>query len=199
MNFMTKKDFLEIIKTNKNELPIDIKLLKKYCPLFLKRTITRRIMDEISSLDLDNTVDVMYKYELVKTKHIIGFYVDVDLLDLTEEEYDLIMGEKFFIAELEYNSDYSNFNSFVDKCSGIESYGIIEKINLFLTTLPNGKEINEMTEAFNNIPEETIEKLSSIIKMNDPISTEVSKIIKLDAVEQMNKKERKEEKENIKQ
>ena len=35
--------------------------------------------------------------------------------------------------------------------------------------------------------------------MNDPISTEVSKIIKLDAVEQMNKKEQKEEKKNIKQ
>lgn len=193
---MTKKDFLEIIKTNKGNFQ-DIKI-ESYCPLFLKRTITRRIMDEISSLDLDSTVDVMYKYELVKTKHIIGFYTNVDLLDLTEEEYDLIMSSKSIVG-LKQITDYSDFSSFVDKCSGIESYGIIEKINSFLATLPNGKDINEMTEAFNNIPEETIEKLSSIIKMNDPISAEVSKIIKLDAIEQMNKKEEEEQKENIKQ
>lgn len=196
MNFMTKKDFLEIIKTNKGNFQ-DIKI-ESYCPLFLKRTITRRIMDEISSLDLDNTVDVMYKYELVKTKHIIGFYTNIDLLDLTEEEYDLIMSSKSIVG-LKQITDYSDFSSFVDKCSGIESYGIIEKINSFLATLPNGKDINEMTEVFNNIPEETIEKLSSIMKMNDPISAEVSKIIKLDAIEQMNKKEEEEQKENIKQ
>ena len=83
----------------------------------------------------------------------------------------------------------------------ITAIGLIAQSALSNTVTIKTESGNVKLVLLNDVKKEdnSIEKLSSIIKMNDPISTEVSKIIKLDAVEQMNKKEQKEEKKNIKQ
>lgn len=141
-------------------------------------TLEDMLNDHVSTF-----ADILMEYELRKLFNIFFAYTNIefDYEYRNNMEYDLIHQSYFYTYVMQFCSgDYAELCDELDVVVGIKDMSILNTFNkkLNVTTL---EDVKEMEKIINSLDVEKLKAVSDIVKMNDPLTKQVSDIIRVDA------------------
>jgi len=162
---------------------------KPYLPLRDKRHALSMFMVHVNLLefDLEEPTEFAIDLEKLYLLHLLlepYTNMEVDVLDLTDEDYDVLVISGFVNKVLEFcGNDYYKMKELVDESfrvqTIIKNYKNIEELNLDKM----GEMIESLKTVFGDLSSEDISNLNSIITANDPLYGKLKEYITTDNIE----------------
>lgn len=149
------------------------------------------VVQDLMTDGYSTLADIYTQYEMRKVFYIMFEYlsnVDFDNKYLNTIEYDCVITSGLFdYIMYDADNDYRRFCTDLDSVVGIRDFSILEMINKKLS-INSLDDTEQMISLLENIDEKTIDKLSSIIEMNDPTTKKISEAVKASAYKEAGKK-----------
>ena len=138
--------------------------------------------------------EILKDYETIKFAFIISQYIGVQISVENSEDavYDLIheIGLYDYIIE-NSRGDFGKFENLVDDMTGIRYYALTSSINNLFNDIPTQEKLNEFKEMFENLDEDKLKQINSIVSFNDPMLKQVANVLSTDAIEKVMQKQEK--------
>lgn len=155
---------------------------------------TNDVADIFNGKDVEyDMYDIMQGYDITKLIFILPRYIDICIGNeyKNAETYDLVHESGLFNYVLSYcEKDYIDFNKKIDRITGIEYLPMMSIISQTVGTLPTQAKLLEVINTIDN-SQDTLDKVTKFNEMNDPLMTEISNVVKMDAVKDAMKKGKK--------